>query len=114
MDLGKFYNQESSRYQLPTIEASSTFSNVWIPSVMADYCYYIDYYRSVLNCECDETKWNIFCNLITNCGWMFIYEKTVIVCQRPIKINLDYDNNLDRQNEAIIEFDDRFKIYDND
>ncbi len=74
----------------------------------------IDYCHSVLNCECDETKWNIFDNLITNCSWMFLYEKTAIVCQRPIKINLDCDNNSDRQNEAIIEFDDRFKIYDND
>ena len=110
---GNFDKKDRAKYQLPNVEVSSTVINVIVPSVMADFAYYIDYFYSVLNCDRDETKWNIFYNLITNCGWIFSYKKTAIVCQNPIRINLDHDNNLNRQNEAIIEFNDGFKIYDN-
>ena len=46
---------------------------------MADYGYYIDYCHEVLDCELDPAKWEIFYNLITNCGWIFPYEKVAIV-----------------------------------
>lgn len=90
----KFKNKNKSGYQLPIVEVSSNVANVIIPSVMADYGYYIDYFYEVLNCDRDEIKWNIFYDLITNCGWIFPYEKTVIVCQRTTSIDFDINNDL--------------------
>ncbi|MGD1920606.1 MAG: hypothetical protein ACFCAD_18015 [Pleurocapsa sp.] len=82
---GKFsQKKDDNKYQLPQIELSSNTINILIPSVLADYAYYIDYLHQVLNCDRDETKWNIFQDLITSCGWIFPYEKTVLVCDRKI------------------------------
>ena len=87
---GNFNNEASSKYQLPTIEMSATIANVLVPEVMADYGYYIDYCHEVLDCDLEEirsaardaNKWQIFCDLITNCGWIFPYEKVAIVCDK--------------------------------
>ena len=46
---------------------------------MADFAYYIDYCHEVLNGDCDSVKWNIFNDLITSCGWIFPYQKTVLI-----------------------------------
>ena len=80
--IGEFNNKVPSKYQLPTIEISAAIANILVPEVMADYGYYIDYFHEVLNCELDQTKWEIFYDLITNCGWIFPYEKVAIICDR--------------------------------
>ena len=49
---------------------------------MTDFAYYIDYCHEVLESDRDPIKWNIFTDLITNCGWIFPYEKTVLICDR--------------------------------
>ena len=80
---GKFpQNNNNKQNRLPQIELSSNTVNVIVPSVMADYAYYIDYLHEALNCDRDNVKWNIFNDIITNCGWIFPYEQTVLVCDR--------------------------------
>ena len=78
---GRFGQQNDTGYELPHPEVSR-FINVFIPSIMADYAYYIDYCHEVLNCDRDEQKWQIFQDLVTSCGWFFAYEKTVLMCDR--------------------------------
>ena len=70
----------TNKYELPYIDATCRFSNTFIPSVMTDFAYYIDFYHRVLQCPLDYEKWQIFTDLITSCGWIFPYEKTVLVC----------------------------------
>ena len=77
---GIFQQTNSLNYQLPLIEMNSRFTNLVIPSVIADYSYYIDYCHEVLGCDRDPQKWKIFSDLIRTCGWFFPYEKTVLVC----------------------------------
>ena len=79
---GEFQDQRNLKYQLPSIEISAAVSNVIVPSVLADFAYYIDYLHQVLGCDRDEIKWNIFQDLIISCGWIFPYEKTVLICDR--------------------------------
>ncbi|MEM9510333.1 MAG: hypothetical protein AAGA16_22065, partial [Cyanobacteria bacterium P01_E01_bin.35] len=79
---GRFEQPNSSNYQLPFIEVTSRFTNLIVPSVLADFAYYIDYCHEVLGCDCDAEKWDIFSDLIITCGWIFLYEKTVLVCER--------------------------------
>ena len=64
------------------IEVSSRFTNVLVPEVIADYGYYIGYCHEVLDCDLHPTKWDIFYDLITNCGWIFPYEKVAIICDQ--------------------------------
>ena len=84
---GGFGTAPSAKYQLPLVEATSRFSNTVIPSLMADFAYYIDYCHEVLGCDREPIKWNIFADLIINCGWLFPYEKTVLICDRQTAIN---------------------------
>ena len=80
---GKFSpNNKNNKYQLPQIQLTSNTVNAIIPSVMADYAYYIDYLYEVLKCDRESLKWNIFEDLITNCGWIFPYKKIVLICDR--------------------------------
>ena len=81
---GNMQQPNKTKYQLPIIDMSSRFANVFVPSVMADFAYYIDYCHNILDCPLDRDKWIIFNELITNCGWIFPYEKTVLVCDRQI------------------------------
>ena len=79
---GKFPQDNRDNYQLPIVQISSAASNAIVPSIIADYAYYIDYLNGVLNCSLDLNKWNIFCELITTCGWLFPYQKIALVCDR--------------------------------
>lgn len=79
---GRVNRKQGEEYQLPTIEFSAALVNVFIPSVMIDYAYYIDYCQEILDFDCNYLKWSIFSDLITSCGWFFPYEKTVLICDR--------------------------------
>lgn len=79
---GKFPQDNRDNYQLPIVQISSAASNAIVPSIIADYAYYIDYLNGVLNCSLDLNKWNIFYELITTCGWLFPYQKIALVCDR--------------------------------
>lgn len=77
---GKLDN--TNKYELPYADITCSFTNTFIPSVMTDFAYYINFYHQVLNCPLERDKWNIFNDLITSCGWIFPYEKTVLICDR--------------------------------
>lgn len=79
---GRVNRNQSGTYLLSTIELNASITNVFIPSVMADYGYYIDYCHGILGFERNYLKWSIFYDLITNCGWFYPYEKTVLMCDR--------------------------------
>ena len=79
---GEFPRNSQNKYQFPACQISSVTSNVIVPSVIADYAYYINYLNEVLNCSLDLDKWKIFYDLITSCGWVFPYQKTALVCDR--------------------------------
>ena len=79
---GRFGRPNSTQYELPFVDANSRFINAIIPSVIADFAYYIDYCHEVLNCDRDAQKWDVFYDLITSCGWFFPYENIVLICDR--------------------------------
>lgn len=81
-----FVGNNLEKYRLPNVGFCSAAINIIVPSVMIDFAYYIDYCHEVLDFNIDEHKWNIFNDLITNCGWLFPYEKTVLICQRQTKL----------------------------
>ncbi|MEM8676267.1 MAG: hypothetical protein AAGF83_20740 [Cyanobacteria bacterium P01_G01_bin.67] len=49
--VGRVNRKQGGEYQLPTIEFSTVFVNAFVPSVMTDYAYYIDYCHEVLACD---------------------------------------------------------------
>lgn len=74
---------------------------------------WLDFCRSVLNGNCDLRKWQVFHSLVSNCGWIFPYEKTCIVCDRPIKLCFDSNRFLHAEGEFALLFADGYSLYFN-
>ncbi|BAZ01942.1 hypothetical protein NIES37_59490 [Tolypothrix tenuis PCC 7101] len=53
----------------------------------------------------------IYQSLIKECGWIFTFDKAVIICDRPLHIRLDHQNRLHAEGELAIEYADGFGIY---
>ena len=73
----------------------------------------LDYCISVLNCAHDQRKWQVFQSLVSNCGWIFPFEKTCIVCARPIKLSFDSELLLHAEGEYAILYADGYSLYFN-
>jgi hypothetical protein len=73
-------------------------------------CLY-DFCISVLGLECNLEYWEIFQSLVIETGWIYPFPKVCLICERPIKLCLDTDNQLHADNETALEFADDFSIY---
>ncbi|MBD0361604.1 MAG: hypothetical protein ICV55_02265, partial [Coleofasciculus sp. C3-bin4] len=51
------------------------------PEVWACDASLLDFCSSVLNCSYDQEKWELLQALIMNCGWIYPFEKSCIVCE---------------------------------
>lgn len=74
----------------------------------------LDFCISVLKCPHDRRQWQAFKKLIQSCGCTFFFEKTCLVCARPIKICIDDISSEREKQKPIIEFVDGFSVYKKD
>ncbi|QIR38344.1 hypothetical protein HCG51_17620 [Tolypothrix sp. PCC 7910] len=56
-------------------------------------------------------EWLMYQSLIKECGWIFAFDKTVIICDRPLHLRFDHQNRLHAEGEPAIEYADGFGIY---
>lgn len=71
----------------------------------------IDFSISVLNCQYNPQQWQALESLLTECGCIFPFEKTCIVCERPRSILLDNEHRLHGEGEPAIQFADGYSFY---
>ena len=71
----------------------------------------IDYSISVLGCEVDQTQWLALQALISNCHTVVMFEKTCLVCDRPLKLSTDEENRFHAEGEPAVEYADGSKFY---
>ena len=71
----------------------------------------IDFCISVLKCQHDPRKWSALQSLIANCGWVFPFEKTCLIYDRPTKLSFDNENRLHGEGEPAIQFADGYSLY---
>lgn len=84
----------------------------WIsPEVWARDASLLDFCFSVLNCPYDPEKWELLQALIINCDWIYPFEKTCIVCERPIKLSFDSQDRLHAEGKPAIQFADGWGLY---
>jgi len=81
------------------------------PEVLAGDAAFLDFGFSVLNYPYDLEKWEIFQQLIVSCGWIYSYEKTCIVCDRPLKLSFDSQDRLHAEGKPAIQFPDGWGLY---
>ena len=72
-----------------------------------------DFCIAVLNCDRDQNRWEQFQLLAKECGWIFPYENTCLVCDRPIKLSFDSEHRLHAEGDFAIQFADGFSMYAN-
>lgn len=82
-----------------------------LPDIEASSVGLIDFCISVLNGTHDTKQWDAYRSLLSECGCIFPFEKTCIVCDRPIKLSFDHENRLHAEGEPAIEFADGYRLY---
>ncbi|MBD2497951.1 DUF6745 domain-containing protein [Nostoc sp. FACHB-280] len=70
-----------------------------------------DYCISVLQCHHNQREWFNYVFLVQSCGWIFLYKKACIICDRPIHICFDNQNRLHAEGEPAIEYADGYSLY---
>jgi hypothetical protein len=81
-------------------------TEVWAcDASLLDFCF------SVLNCPYEQEKWGLLQCIIINCGWIYPFEKTCIVCERPIKLSFDSQERLHAEGKLAIQFADGWGLY---
>jgi len=84
------------------------------PCITPNYaiaCIWLDFAFSVLEYPCKTKHWKALQDLVQNCGWIFIINKTCYICDRPAKILLDEDRQLHGEGESALAYSDGYKAY---
>ncbi|KAM3115235.1 DUF6745 domain-containing protein [Phormidesmis sp. 146-33] len=76
-----------------------------------DFCTWLDFCVSVLNCEIDQAKWSAFQSVKQECGWVIFADNACLVCDRPIRLLLDNQDRLHAEGEPALEYADGFRLY---
>ncbi|MBD0345727.1 MAG: hypothetical protein ICV63_13070 [Coleofasciculus sp. Co-bin14] len=70
-----------------------------------------DYYFSVLNFKYEQKKWQLFQSIVKHCGWIYPFEGIALVCDRPINLFFDSEQQLHAEGRPAIEFTDGYSLY---
>ena len=81
------------------------------PEALASLGSLLDFCISVLNCVHDPKRWELFQSLVSECGWIFPFDKACVVCNRPSKLCLDSQEHLHAEGSPAIQFVDGYKLY---
>jgi hypothetical protein len=97
------------RSQLPT---EHKFYSLYplLTSWIGNACWF-DFCISVLDCNCEQSKWEVFQSLIKDCGWIFPLTNTVAVCARPTVLFFDNEQRLHAEGSPAIQFPDGYSLY---
>ena len=71
----------------------------------------IDYCIEVLNCQHDTEKWLATSSIVKDCGWVFFFNRTCYVCDRPSKILFNEQYRLHAEGEPAIAYRDGYSVY---
>lgn len=82
-----------------------------LPGLEASSIALLDFCISVLNCDCDLPRWQAYQSLLSECGCIFPFENTCIICDRPTKLTFDNEHRLHGEGEPAIEFADGYRLY---
>jgi hypothetical protein len=83
----------------------------WQPNRKTTEASVHDFYFRALNFDYDVKKFQSYQSLITECGWIFAFEKVAIICDRPLHLRFDNENRLHAEGEPAIEFTDGYSLY---
>lgn len=81
------------------------------PAGWASWGCMFDFCISVLELQHDKQKWKVLQELIQNSGFIFLFEKICVACDRPSKLSFDQQNMLHAEEEPALQFPDGYSVY---
>lgn len=87
------------------------YYSMLLPGLDASAVGLIDFCICVLGCDHDAKQWEAFQSIIQECGCIFPFEKTCIVCDRPTKLSFDSEHRLHAEGEPAVQFADGWCLY---
>ncbi|MGB3649948.1 MAG: DUF6745 domain-containing protein [Rivularia sp. (in: cyanobacteria)] len=83
-------------------------------SEWALYAGLFDFCFNELNRQHDEEDWKHYLEMVRECGWWFLPTTFYyVICDRPIKVLLDENEQLHAEGETAIQYSDGFGLYAN-
>jgi hypothetical protein len=73
-------------------------------------CGWLDFGFSELNYE-KPIEWDIYQNILQNCGRIYAYQEACLICLRPTKLSFVSQGHLHGEGEPALEYAEGFKIY---
>ena len=70
-----------------------------------------DFCISELKLQYDRQKWQVMQELMQQCDFVAMFENVCFVCDRPIKLSLDSQNQLHAEWEYALQFADDYGVY---
>ncbi len=87
------------------------YTNAIHPAQWINRANWLDIGMSVFKCSYPKENWEIFQSIASNCGWIFPFEKTCIVCNRPIKLSRAHARTIHAEGEVALLFADGYSLY---
>ena len=69
----------------------------------------LDFCISVLHSDIDRDLWEVFKSILTDCGWIYPWDKTCFICDRPIEISFD-PLKLRNEKKLAVKFSDGYSL----
>lgn len=74
---------------------------------------FFDFCISVLECNYNAQYWKAYQVFAQECGWIYPFETTAFICDRPIQLSVDSDRRLHAEGKPAIQFLGESGIYAN-
>ena len=108
------WEETLKQFSAPWLQVGSSLglmSSLFNSSLETAYVSLLDFCISVLDCEHDRQKWSALQSLVEDCGWVFMFENTCWLCERPTKILADSQHRLHGEGESAIHYADGYCLY---
>ena len=86
-------------------------TNCIMPYLWSDVAAWVDFQSNALKVIDSQKVSYHFWKVIQECGWIFPFKDICVICDRPLKMNLDNQYRLHGEGEPAVEYADGFSIY---
>lgn len=83
----------------------------WQTDSFCSRCAFWDFNVTEFNKGIEFKAWNIFKEVLINCGLIAAYQEVCVICDRPTKLFFDEQNLLHAEGKPAVEYADGYKLY---
>ena len=112
--IGHHLYQKYNKQSLDKIErylGQKLYGNFRPGTIISNSACRSDYLIDVLDLDIDSKNWGIYKSLLSISNYIFLKEKTCLICERPIQISFDSQGYLHNEAQPAIQFIDDYRLY---